>query len=70
MIWISDVVYTLPALRLAGIYAPANGQFSTHVFTVPSSGPMWINAVALWKGQLVTGNAAVEMHCIRLFLCI
>ena len=47
--------------RLAGVYAPANGEFSTKPFAVPSAaegglGRLWLNAAAAWAGNLVTGG--------------
>jgi len=55
-LWVSDTaVYTLPLYRIAGVYAPANGEFSSTSFPMPSSG-LWINAAAKWKGNLVTGG--------------
>ena len=39
--------------RIAGIYAPANGEFCTPIFTVPPE-PMWANADVSWHGQLNT----------------
>ena len=47
-IWVSDTaVYTLPMYRVAGVYAPANGEFSTKYFAVPEGGlsGLWLNAV-------------------------
>ena len=43
LVWVGStgLVYTLPALRIAGLYAPANGEVSTVNFTVPES--------ALWN---------------------
>merc|ERR1719198_742965 len=57
LVWVGSTgqVYTLPSLRVAGMYAPANGEFSTPPFTVPST-PLWINVDAKWKGRLVTGG--------------
>lgn len=42
--------------RIAGLYAPANGEFNTPNFTVPSGTPLWINAAATWKGKEITGG--------------
>jgi|EP01049_Picozoa_sp_SAG25_P012304 hypothetical protein len=54
MLWVgSGTVYTLPSLRLAGIYAPANGEFSSLAFTMPAE-PLWVNANVSWHGQLRT----------------
>ena len=35
--------------RLAGIYAPANAEFSTPVFAMPEDGKLWLNADAAWQ---------------------
>ena len=58
LVWVGSTgrVYTLPAYRVAGLYAPANGEVSTPNFTVPSSEPLWINAAAKWAGREVTGG--------------
>ena len=58
-LWVTDSgVYTAPLYRLAGMYAPANGEFSTRVFPIPSGGvgALWLNIEATWKGNLVTGG--------------
>ena len=58
-LWVSDTaVYELPMYRLAGVYAPANGEFSTRPFVVPTGGldKLWLNADASWSGNLVTGG--------------
>jgi hypothetical protein len=55
LVWVgSGVVYTLPMFRIAGIYAPANGEFSTSAFTVPATSPVWVNADVSWHGMLNT----------------
>jgi len=55
-LWVSDTgVYTLPLYRLAGVYAPVNGEFSTSPFPFPAAG-LWLNAAAKWQGNLVTGG--------------
>ena len=53
-----QAVYTLPLYRVAGIYAPANGEFSSRPFALPAGGAqgLWLNADAAWKGNLVTGG--------------
>eukprot|EP00040_Diaphanoeca_grandis_P030981 m.184414 g.184414 ORF g.184414 m.184414 type:complete len:512 (+) comp32187_c0_seq2:119-1654(+) len=55
LVWVGStgLVYTLPLYRIAGVYAPANGEFNTVAFTMPRA-PMWINADAQWHGQLNT----------------
>jgi hypothetical protein len=58
LVWVGSTgrVYTLPAYRVAGLYAPANGEVSTPNFTVPAAAPLWINAAAKWAGREVTGG--------------
>ena len=58
LVWVGStgLVYTLPSYRIAGLYAPANGEVSTPSFVVPSGRPLWINAAAKWKGHEVTGG--------------
>ena len=53
--WVGSTgaVFTLPLYRIAGIYAPANGEFNTPAFTVPSTA-LWVNLDARWYGQLNT----------------
>ena len=55
MVWVGSTgrVYTLPMHRIAGLYAPANGEISTPVFTMPSM-PMNANADVRWHGMLNT----------------
>lgn len=46
-IWVADTgVYTLPLYRVAGIYAPANGEFSTKVGMILCSGMLRAEAHA------------------------
>ena len=45
--------------RIAGLYAPANGEFSTPVLTVPTT-PMWVNADVRWHGKLRTWYEGVQ----------
>lgn len=53
-VWVADTgVYTLPLYRLAGMYAVANGMFSSRPFTVASS-KFYINVDASWGPGLVT----------------
>ena len=47
---------SLAPKRVAGLYAPANGEISTTSFTVPADEALWINAAAKWKGREVTGG--------------
>ena len=37
----------MPLYRVAGIRAPANGEFSTRSFVMPAAG-LWLNADAHW----------------------
>jgi hypothetical protein len=41
--------------RISGIYAPANGEFSTAAFDYPAGG-VYVNAEATWQGGTVTGG--------------
>eukprot|EP01043_Picozoa_sp_COSAG02_P053907 COSAG02_NODE_6023_length_3869_cov_1.528382_2_plen_440_part_00 len=38
---------SVPLYRIAGIHAPANGEFSTRPFVMPAAG-LWLNADAHW----------------------
>ena len=53
LLWVGSTgsVYTLPMFRIAGLYAPANAEFSTAAFTMPSE-PLWLNAAARWHGRM------------------
>lgn len=42
-------LYSIPENRVAGLYAPANGEFSTAVFLWPSSGILTLNVDAHWE---------------------
>jgi hypothetical protein len=72
-LWVSDTaVYQLPLYRLAGIFAVANGEFSTKPFAVPTLAEgglskLWLNADASWKGNLVTGGC--DEGCAAVSLC-
>lgn len=57
LVWLGStgLAYTLPMYRIAGIYAPANGEFNTDVFVAAAS-PVWVNAAAVWHNKLVTGG--------------
>eukprot|EP00038_Savillea_parva_P029787 m.73470 g.73470 ORF g.73470 m.73470 type:complete len:615 (-) comp8840_c0_seq1:262-2106(-) len=56
-IWVdSGSVFALDLYRLAGIYSPGNGEFSTPVFDMPST-PMWVNADVAWYGGNYVGGA-------------
>ena len=58
LLWVGwGSVYTLPAERVSGIYAPANGEFSSPAFTMPSgatavSSGLYLNAAARWHGRM------------------
>ena len=62
LLWVGwGHVYTLPAERVSGIYAPANGEFSSPVFTMPNgamaiNSGLYLNAAARWHGKVVTGG--------------
>jgi len=50
-IWVDNGrVWSVPQHRLGGVYAPANGEFSTQTFSMPGDGPLWIDAQAKWEG--------------------
>jgi hypothetical protein len=34
---------------MAGVYAPANGEFSTGTFEMPTE-PLWLDAEVKWQG--------------------
>ena len=43
-VWVDNgIVWGLPLYRLAGVYSPGNGEFSTAAFPMPEK-PLWINA--------------------------
>ena len=53
----NGAVYTLPGGRIAGLYAPANGRFTTPSFMIPSANPtLSLNVNASWGRKLVTGG--------------
>eukprot|EP01043_Picozoa_sp_COSAG02_P029919 COSAG02_NODE_1883_length_10535_cov_4.902070_10_plen_480_part_00 len=56
LLWIGSTgsAYSLPSYRIAGMYAPANGEFNTPAFAYPATG-LFINADVKWKGGTVTG---------------
>lgn len=53
LVWVGSTgsVFTVPMYRIAGPYAPANGEFSTRTFLMPHE-PMWVNVDARWHGRL------------------
>ena len=61
MLWVGiGKVYTLSQHRLAGIYAPANGEFASPAFALPAGATparpgIFLNAAARWHGLLETG---------------
>ena len=55
-LWLSaGQVWSLPLYRLAGLYAPANGEMSTAPFAWPAGG-VTVNAALTWRGRTVTGG--------------
>ena len=55
-LWLSaGQVWSLPLYRLAGLYAPANGEMSTAPFAWPAGG-VTVNAALKWRGRTVTGG--------------
>jgi hypothetical protein len=55
-LWLSaGEVWSLPKYRVAGLYAPANGELSTAPFTWPAGG-VAVNAALRWRGRTVTGG--------------
>lgn len=53
-VWVADTgVFSIPEYRIAGISAPANGEFSTKPFPFTSQS-LWLNVDASWGGDLVT----------------
>ena len=56
-VWVGNGdVYSLPAHRIAGLYAPANGAFTTNPFEFTQGGKILLNADAAWGSKLVTGG--------------
>lgn len=56
-IWVdSGNIYGLDLYRLAGLYSPGNGEFSTPEFQMPTN-PLWLNADATWEGGNYVGGA-------------
>jgi hypothetical protein len=56
-VWVdSGTVFALDLYRLAGIYSPGNGEFSTPVFEMPAGG-LWVNADVSWQGGNYVGGA-------------
>ena len=63
LLWVGSTgdVYTLPSGRIAGLYAPANGEISSPAFAMPpgatpAASRLTLNAAAAWRGALVTGG--------------
>jgi hypothetical protein len=52
-------LWGVPAHRLAGLYAPANAEFTTHAFEMPAAG-LYLNADAAWPG---VAAGAAELYC-------
>ena len=74
-------VYALPMHRLAGLYAPANGEMSTPPFELPATARttttttttaaplmMTVNADVLWESGFVTGNGGCDEGCVLTYL--
>eukprot|EP01052_Picozoa_sp_SAG31_P023827 SAG31_NODE_1988_length_6721_cov_11.339928_9_plen_174_part_00 len=56
-VWVDNgAVWGLPLYRLAGVYSPGNGEFSTQPFKMPSTGKLWINAEATWGSWATDGT--------------
>lgn len=57
LLWIGSTgsTYSLPSYRIAGLYAPANGEFNTPAFIYPATG-LYVNADVTWHGGTVTGG--------------
>lgn len=57
LLWIGSTgsVFSLPLYHIAGVYAPANAEFNTGVFSYPAVG-LYVNADAEWQGGTVTGG--------------
>jgi hypothetical protein len=72
LLWVGSTgqVFSLPQLRIGGIYAPANGEFSTQAFRIPST-PLWVNVVAQWFGGLPShhGGGGCDEGCNAYFFC-
>eukprot|EP00041_Stephanoeca_diplocostata_P038948 m.1570885 g.1570885 ORF g.1570885 m.1570885 type:complete len:568 (-) comp25301_c0_seq53:1950-3653(-) len=58
-VWVdSGKVFALDLYRLAGIYSPGNGEFSTLQFSMPSTADaLWVNADVRWQGGNYVGGA-------------
>ena len=68
LLWLGStgVAYSLPLYQIAGIYAPANGEFNTGVFRYPAVG-LYVNAKATWQGGTATENTAQNVSQVHLF---
>eukprot|EP01052_Picozoa_sp_SAG31_P044094 SAG31_NODE_7568_length_1652_cov_1.587250_1_plen_186_part_00 len=56
------MVMTVPLYRVAGMYAPANGVFTTQPFIMPRR--LLLNAAAKWHGHnAATGNRTCDEGC-------
>ena len=56
-VFVADgAVWSLPMYRLAGLRAPANGEFSTAPVMLGGTGGLWINMDAHWGAPLPTGG--------------
>lgn len=57
-LFLGDDNHNTNRYRIAGVYAPANGEFSTRLFSMPNDGvdSLYINVDAHWHGYIVTGG--------------
>ena len=67
-VWIdTEVVYTLPLFRLAGLWSPTNAEVSSAPFSLPPGVQLWINADAKWAGltwsSSYDGSTACDVGC-------
>jgi hypothetical protein len=62
MLWLGSTVYTLPMYRIAGLYAPANGEVTTVDFVAPAAN-LWVDADVRWKREAADANAESDGHC-------
>ena len=62
-IFVDDgLVAGVPLYRIAGMYAPANGVFTTHSFIMPKR--LHLNAAARWGGpNAANGNLTCDEGC-------
>ena len=65
LLWIGStgLTYSVPMYRIAGIYAPANGEFSTGAFDYPAGGTANCNINANFLSNLFIENAEMMENC-------